>query len=273
MQRLCDDSASEVILAGISSPTVTYQCVRGAASQCSTTCGTGITTNTATCTAYSNGQQTAVLNYETNPTAQQQCGNCVSTTAPCLRPASVTYSCVVKLRSGCTATCGDAGVQTTTRACMSYAGGGTAGADIGMSMGHCPNCVPESKIPCPPLAPCPTGSSNPCVCLFARGAHAHACMHIHTYVRRNAFSRAQSPARTHARTPAGTQGCTHTRMHARMHGHMHAPVRLYTCRHTHASPYTCARAWCSVCTCAPVACMYVCMYVLQEKRILIITIV
>merc|ERR1712216_1114071 len=63
---------------------VTYQCVTGATSQCSVTCGSGTTTTTRTCMAYSGGGQTPVNNYLGNPAAAQQCGNCQSTSAPCI---------------------------------------------------------------------------------------------------------------------------------------------------------------------------------------------
>merc|ERR1712072_1400459 len=90
---------------------VTYQCVRGATSQCSVTCGNGQTTTTRTCMAYSGGQQYPVGGMNMTAAATQQCGNCVSTSAPCVMPACVTYQCVT-------------GATTTTRTCMPYSGGG-----------------------------------------------------------------------------------------------------------------------------------------------------
>merc|ERR1712139_638999 len=86
------------------------------------TCGTGTTTTTATCMAYSNGVQTAVTSVQFNSAAQQQCGNCVSTTAPCYQAACVTYQCVRGATSQCSVTCGT-GITTTTATCMAYSDG------------------------------------------------------------------------------------------------------------------------------------------------------
>ena len=111
----------------------TYRCVRGAASQCSVTCGSGTTTTTATCMASSNGRQTAVA-----AAGITACANCSSTTAPCSQPACVTYRCVRGAASQCSVTCGT-GITVTTATCMAYTNGQQIVVPSGVGSKACPD--------------------------------------------------------------------------------------------------------------------------------------
>ena len=60
--------------------------------------------------------------------------------------AGITYHCQDSFPTGCTATCGNAGVRTTTRTCISSAG-------QAVDAHFCGNCV-TSSVPCPAVAAC-----------------------------------------------------------------------------------------------------------------------
>ena len=63
---------------------------------------------------------------------------------PVVLPPTATYSCTTTGSTSCTATCGAAGVMSTTRICMEYSGGSTTGRPIDQARalwindaGHC----------------------------------------------------------------------------------------------------------------------------------------
>ena len=95
--------------------------------------------------------------------AQSQTSACVAASTISMHAqrrhfaAGITYSCQTSLApTGCTATCGDAGVRTTTRTCMSPLWEPVASS-------FCSNCV-SSTSPCPAVPAC------------AHHVHMHTCV-------------------------------------------------------------------------------------------------
>ena len=97
-----------------------------------------------------------------------------------VHPGNTGPTCRASAPTGCTTTCGNAGVRTTTRTCISSAG-------QAVNAYLCGNCV-TSSTPCPAIPACTHASMCLQVCWCARVPHAndHAqllvpmCCHVRT---------------------------------------------------------------------------------------------
>ena len=91
-----------------------YRCIRESEpSECSVSCGTGVTTTGATCISYTNNEQTAVVS-DPDSTAMQMCGDCKALTRPCSREC-----CRYRPNawSACSVTCGN-GTRSRSLDCL-----------------------------------------------------------------------------------------------------------------------------------------------------------
>ena len=133
--------------------------------------------------------------------------------------AGISYTCQVSAPTACYATCGNAGVRTTTRTCMSSTGAPAAASS-------CSNCE-TSTSPCPAVPPC-TQHVPMHPCRQAKGTYIDTCTSEHAHARTHAW---------HAHPCA--LNCTCTRAHTRItrtrtHAHTHTRTDCCMCRCQHS---------------------------------------